>query len=273
MTSSQYFGLVGMVLAEFAWCTTFTALSLWNGVSGGLQSWTSWANVHSDFSRIDRISMENLSQQRFCTILALWWTMPGASIIFFIFSALTGEILSEYRRLWRHIFPRQRVKPNPLSTLSISKYVRPLFTSLSLAYIPALFVHRSPILISTIKLPGFSNDESKSPSYATLPHTLAKEAPSLTTSNHDHITPSHKKHSSEDTFHCISLSDAYCSRPPSPSFDVSHDLVMGHPPGIPLAAYNQPVAPPIVYRDTEPRPAFGGILVTIHKHAHVDPIS
>jgi len=126
VTANQYFSLIGMSLVEMAWGITLTALSLWNSLSGGLRPWTSWANVHADLSRVDLVTMGDLPQQRFWTVMALWWTMPVASIIFFVFFAISGEAVAEYRRLClciRRRVTKQNIQKVSVSLLSISQYV------------------------------------------------------------------------------------------------------------------------------------------------------
>jgi hypothetical protein len=73
-----------------------------------------------------------------------------------------------------------------------------------------------------------------------------------------------------DSFNRISVSDASCSRPPSPSHTVSHDPVMAHPPDGSRPVYHGPFSPSTPYPLAEPASVDGKVFITIHRQARHD---
>ncbi|KIY44535.1 fungal pheromone STE3G-protein-coupled receptor, partial [Fistulina hepatica ATCC 64428] len=102
LTASRYIRLIAMSVTEMAWVTAFSALNLWSNVTAtGLRPYTSWAYVHSDFSRIDNEYIRALIPDWYWRrIMLFWWLMPASAIIFFLFFGFGQEATKEYRRVW-----------------------------------------------------------------------------------------------------------------------------------------------------------------------------
>ena len=89
-----------MALTEMVWGTVFTSYNLYNNVYPGLRPWTNWADVHSNFSRVDLYVTVGIPPAFLRTLMLFWWTMPASSIIFFVFFGFGEEAKKEYNKLW-----------------------------------------------------------------------------------------------------------------------------------------------------------------------------
>ncbi|KJA26519.1 hypothetical protein HYPSUDRAFT_132654 [Hypholoma sublateritium FD-334 SS-4] len=103
LTTNRYLRLIAMALTEIVWTTSLTSYNLWNNVSGGLRPWISWANVHSNFSRVAVFTIQEFPPQFARAMILFWWTLPASSLIFFVFFGFGEEALKEYRKIWMWI--------------------------------------------------------------------------------------------------------------------------------------------------------------------------
>lgn len=88
-----------MALTEMIWGTTLNAYNLYNNVYPGLRPWTTWADVHSNFSRVDLYPTGDLPQEFIRIMMLFWWTLPASSLIFFAFFGFGEEAMKEYRKV------------------------------------------------------------------------------------------------------------------------------------------------------------------------------
>lgn len=88
-----------MSMTEMVWGTVFTAYNLWNNVSPGLRPWTTWADVHSNFGRVDPYPAFTIPPEYLSRMFLFWATMPASAFIFFIFFGFGEEALKEYRKV------------------------------------------------------------------------------------------------------------------------------------------------------------------------------
>jgi len=89
-----------MSITQLIWGTVFASLNLWNNVYPGLRPWTTWADVHSNFSRVDLFSMVGIPAEYLRMVFLFWWAMPASSVIFFVFFGFGEEAKKEYRKIW-----------------------------------------------------------------------------------------------------------------------------------------------------------------------------
>lgn len=89
-----------MAVTEMVWGTILTSYNLYNNVSGGLRPWTSWADVHSNFSRIDQFPETVIPPEFRRVMMLFWWAMPVSSFIFFLFFGFGEEAKKEYVKGW-----------------------------------------------------------------------------------------------------------------------------------------------------------------------------
>ncbi|KAH9476601.1 Pheromone B beta 1 receptor [Psilocybe cubensis] len=251
LTTNRYLRLIAMSLTEMAWGTSLTAYNLWNNVSPGLRPWTTWADVHSNFSRVDPFPLSEVPPWFTKTMMLFWWTMPASSIIFFVFFGFGEEALKEYRRIWgwirRNVFRRPEVEKTkkPFGILSPNSSHPPhsAFSHLSQSTItlapspgPTSFTHKSKFEEAT-KDTEYTPDAAP-PYYASYPPTrthiavpidplrdtrsIMEPRASLVSSAPDET----------DTF-TISTFSYYGAQPASPSSPTSTIMVPSSPAVVP----------------------------------------
>jgi pheromone a factor receptor len=87
--------------------------------SGSLRPYTSWADVHFDFSRVDQYPTLFIPATVLTQMYFMWWTVPVSAYSFFCFFALCEDAVAEYRcvlRLVPCIRRGSQPKPDPSSS-------------------------------------------------------------------------------------------------------------------------------------------------------------
>lgn len=84
-------------------------ISVFN-INQGLSPYTSWADVHYNFSRIARFPRFLISDADYATSVALWWIVPTSCIFFFACLATGEEAMKDYRTV--HGWVVGRLCPN-----------------------------------------------------------------------------------------------------------------------------------------------------------------
>ncbi|KAG6839253.1 Pheromone B beta 1 receptor [Blastosporella zonata] len=99
LTTSRYLRLMLMAVLQMVWGITVTAYAMWFTVLGvPIRPWTSWAFVHSDFSRIDQypaVLTPDIVRRSYCV---LWWMVPISTWIFVAFFAFGKDAMEEYKK-------------------------------------------------------------------------------------------------------------------------------------------------------------------------------
>ncbi|KAI0944386.1 hypothetical protein AcW1_002114 [Taiwanofungus camphoratus] len=248
LTTHRYLRLMAMSITEMAWGTSLTAFTLYVNVAPGLRPWISWANVHSNFSRVDLYATLVLPPHYRHQLLLLWWAMPASAIIFFLFFGFGSETVQDYRRAidwFRRKVLRQSTKKRtelPDSLRFMTRRSPPSKSVLS--------------TLATVNSSVTSKDDHTLPMYSppvdekALPATPSKpdwgSRSTLTFSEsfpHGIPSPSTTAASTAalvaEPGYTISISDPYpASRPPTPPAapEVS----------IPAPAYHRPFSPPSI---------------------------
>ncbi|KAF9447631.1 fungal pheromone STE3G-protein-coupled receptor [Macrolepiota fuliginosa MF-IS2] len=101
LTTNRYLRLIAMAFTEMIWCTTLTSYNLYNNITGGLRPWTTWADVHSNFLRVDQFLEMAIPPDFRQVMMLFWWAMPVSSFIFFIFFGFGEEARKEYIKIWQ----------------------------------------------------------------------------------------------------------------------------------------------------------------------------
>ncbi|TDL26927.1 STE3-domain-containing protein [Rickenella mellea] len=124
LTTQQYLRLLAMAVVEIMWSTALIAVNMWSTISPGLRPWTSMADVHSNFSRVDLYPLILLPRQTQVLTELFWWWIPVSAYVFFLFFGLGEETVSEYKAglFWcrRNIFRRNGI--NHKSTTSLPTF-------------------------------------------------------------------------------------------------------------------------------------------------------
>jgi pheromone a factor receptor len=126
---------MSMAVVEMTWGLLVISVNMWFNYQDGLRPWTNWANVHSNFSRIQQFPALEIPKVTLAWTFALWWTIPFSSIIFFVFFSFGKDALDDYRACFawvRRVILRQTALQATSTTLeSISPFPEsvPLFRS------------------------------------------------------------------------------------------------------------------------------------------------
>lgn len=91
---------MAMSITEMAWGTSLTAVTMYDNISPGLRPWTNWADVHSDFGRIDSYRLFMVPHSLLKQIFIMWWAIPVSAYIFFLFFAFGEETVRDYKRAY-----------------------------------------------------------------------------------------------------------------------------------------------------------------------------
>jgi hypothetical protein len=92
----------------------------------GLVPYTSWSDIHHDFSRIQPFTEVTLPVDSWRIVVAAWYIIPIATLLFFAFFAFGQESIVEYRawRNWfRRVILRRKIAPTSISLPSPPKFV------------------------------------------------------------------------------------------------------------------------------------------------------
>lgn len=141
LTTSRYLRLMLMASLLMIWSLIITAYSLWfNFMAVPLRPWTTWADVHSDFVRIDTYATVFTPLPILTGYYILWWMIPISTLIFVAFFAFGKDAVEEYTKCF--LWFRSRVLWWSSASESASKFgfahlreIRYLlFVSLTLAF-------------------------------------------------------------------------------------------------------------------------------------------
>ncbi|KAF7421282.1 hypothetical protein PC9H_011804 [Pleurotus ostreatus] len=99
LTTSRYFRLMSMALAQMFAIIAVTAYTLWfTLIAVPIRPYTSWADVHSDWLRIDQYLTKFTPPLVVRSFYALWWMVPLSTFLFVAFFAFGQEALDEYKK-------------------------------------------------------------------------------------------------------------------------------------------------------------------------------
>ncbi|KAJ6542945.1 GPCR fungal pheromone mating factor, partial [Mycena capillaripes] len=101
LTTSRYIRLMSMTTVLGTWNAIIISLGLWATYGEGLRPWTSWSDVHSNFSRIQTYRLTDIPDGLLGLTYLLWAAVPISSLFFFSFFAFGDDAMKEYRNLLR----------------------------------------------------------------------------------------------------------------------------------------------------------------------------
>lgn len=96
LTPSRYFRLMSMSLMQMLFSLIVTSLDAWSNYQYGTRPYVSWANVHSNFSRVNQFPWVEMPASARSWALGMWWTVPMAAVIFFVFFGFGEDAVKEY---------------------------------------------------------------------------------------------------------------------------------------------------------------------------------
>ncbi|KIJ47231.1 hypothetical protein M422DRAFT_66561 [Sphaerobolus stellatus SS14] len=125
ISPSRYFRLMALAIVEITWDTGTNIYILYYNIIGGLRPWTTWTNVHSNFSRVGRFPNFLVPIDVIHNFIFQWWIIPISCIFFFLFFGTGEEAMRNYRAgiAWisLHVFRRSESKENgilPIHSIS-----------------------------------------------------------------------------------------------------------------------------------------------------------
>ncbi|KAF7326986.1 STE3-domain-containing protein [Mycena sanguinolenta] len=99
LTTSRYLRLMLMAMLEMIWSLAVTTYTLWFTTIGiPLRPYSSWAEVHSNFSRIDTYPTIFIPDIVLRTYYFLWWLVPISTIAFVAMFAFGRDAMEEYKK-------------------------------------------------------------------------------------------------------------------------------------------------------------------------------
>jgi pheromone a factor receptor len=97
---------MSMAMVEMFFGLLVTSLNMWWTMRPGLRPWISWDNVHSDWLEVAYFPILIISPTELAWTFALWFMIPIASALFFLFFAFGQDAMKEYGMtlMWiRHV--------------------------------------------------------------------------------------------------------------------------------------------------------------------------
>ncbi|KAJ7431628.1 putative fungal pheromone GPCR, STE3-type [Mycena galericulata] len=122
LTTSRYFRLMAMAIAQMVWATFLTVTNMWLTCQGGLRPWISWANVHSDFGRIGIFPAAFIPAVQWAWTYFIFWTVPITALMFFSFFAFGQDAVKEYRACFGAVRRVIRIPEKSKTTQSIPSF-------------------------------------------------------------------------------------------------------------------------------------------------------
>ncbi|KAI0060058.1 fungal pheromone STE3G-protein-coupled receptor [Artomyces pyxidatus] len=127
LTTTRYMRLILMSIFEMAWGLAITCFALWFATLS-YRPWTNWADVHSDWNRIDLYSIVFMPSFLLRDYIIVWWAVPISTWIFVLFFAFGHDAMEGYRAvgLWfqKHVLRRNVGKAGPTNSFSSKPSVR-----------------------------------------------------------------------------------------------------------------------------------------------------
>ncbi|KAJ7732230.1 pheromone receptor Rcb2 B43 [Mycena maculata] len=118
LTTSRYLRLMLMSVIQMVWSLSITSYILWFTLMAvPLRPWTGWADVHSNFSRVDTYPILFVPQEVLTSYYVSWWILPASTFIFVAFFAFGREAVDEYKQVFRS-FRRHVLRQNPTTSQS-----------------------------------------------------------------------------------------------------------------------------------------------------------
>ncbi|KAJ7891385.1 Rcb2.42 [Mycena olivaceomarginata] len=120
-TMRRYLRAMLATLVMAIWDTVVIILVVVFTFRDSLLPYTSWADVHSDFSRVAQFPTLFIPATKITSMYLMWWTVPITAYLFFCLFALCEDAVAEYRWVLR-LVPRIRrgSKPDPSSSAPTS---------------------------------------------------------------------------------------------------------------------------------------------------------
>ncbi|KAJ7182532.1 Rcb2.42 [Mycena crocata] len=95
-TTRRYIRLMFITLVLAVWDATVIGVVFALTFQGGLRPYTSWADVHLDFARVDQYPTALIPADVLRWTYINWWTVPLSGYVFFCFFSFGEDAMEEY---------------------------------------------------------------------------------------------------------------------------------------------------------------------------------
>ncbi|KAF7373136.1 Pheromone receptor [Mycena sanguinolenta] len=113
LNKSHYIRLMAMTTVLGTWNAIIISIGLWATYSAGFRPWTSWSDMHFDFSRIQPYLLADVPDNLLWLTYTLWAAIPISSVLFFSFFSFGGDAMKEYSYLLRWIRRKGFIRHSP----------------------------------------------------------------------------------------------------------------------------------------------------------------
>lgn len=100
ITPNRYLRLMALAITEIIWQIILTVLPMYDNIAPGLRPWTTWADVHSDWLRVDQYYLAEFLPAYKNQMFLFFFAIPASSLLFFIFFGFGEQAVSDYRALF-----------------------------------------------------------------------------------------------------------------------------------------------------------------------------
>ncbi|RDX44940.1 fungal pheromone STE3G-protein-coupled receptor [Lentinus brumalis] len=97
MTPNHYLRLMALAITQVVWQTVLTAIPMYVNIAFGLRPWTNWADVHSDWLRVDVYMLDEFMPSFRTQMFVFFFVMPASSLLFFLFFGFGEQAKNDYR--------------------------------------------------------------------------------------------------------------------------------------------------------------------------------
>ena len=98
ITPNRYLRLMALAITQVIWQVVLTALPMYDNIAFGLRPWTNWADVHSDWLRVDQYPLDSFVPAYRTQLFLFFFVMPASSLLFFLFFGFGEQAVKEYRQ-------------------------------------------------------------------------------------------------------------------------------------------------------------------------------
>ena len=97
ITPNRYLRLMALAITQVIWQIVLTVFPMYDNISFGLRPWTTWADVHSDWLRVDVYTLDEFMPAYRTQMFLFFFVMPASSLLFFLFFGFGEQAVKDYR--------------------------------------------------------------------------------------------------------------------------------------------------------------------------------
>lgn len=121
LNTARYMRLMALAITEMCWGQSLGCYIIYLNVrENGVRPYTSWADVHYNFSRIALYPAWVVPRWTMDRLLLSWWILPITAVLFFLFFGFSEEALEGYASTFR--WTRRRIFRQKLSSSTKGSY-------------------------------------------------------------------------------------------------------------------------------------------------------